>query len=89
VLASAYREANVARAKDDATADRGPPGRQPVYFDGEFRDTSLYQREALRARDSIAGPAIIEEAGATTVLFPQWRAVVDAAGNLRLAMEPG
>jgi N-methylhydantoinase A len=90
VLASAYIEKpNVARAKDDATADREPPGRQPVYFDGEFRDTSLYQREALRARDSIAGPAIIEEAGATTVLFPQWRAVVDAAGNLRLAMEPG
>jgi N-methylhydantoinase A len=90
VLASAYIDKpNVARAKNDAPADREPPGQQPVYFDGEFRDTSLYQREALRPKDSIAGPAIIEEAGATTVLFPQWRAVVDAAGNLRLAKEPG
>jgi N-methylhydantoinase A len=89
VLASAYVDKpNVARAKDAATADRAHE-RQPVYFDGEFRDTSLYQREALRESDSIAGPAIIEEAGATTVLFPQWRAVVDAAGNLRLAKEPG
>jgi N-methylhydantoinase A len=88
VLASAYIDKpNVARAKDDTTADREPPSRQPVYFDGEFRDTSLYQREALRAGDSIAGPAIIEEAGATTVLFPQWRAAVDAAGNLHLAKE--
>jgi N-methylhydantoinase A/oxoprolinase/acetone carboxylase beta subunit len=59
-----------------------------VYFDGEFHDTSLYQRDALRAMDSILGPAIIEEAGATTVLFPQWRAVVDAVGNLCLAKEP-
>ena len=89
VLASAYIEKpNVARATGDVTADREPPGRQLVYFDGELRDTSLYRRDALRAMDSILGPAIIEEAGATTVLFPRWRAVVDAAGNLCLAEEP-
>jgi N-methylhydantoinase A len=89
VLASAYIDKpTLPRVKDAATVDRGPSEQQPVYFDGEFRDTSLYQRDALRAMDSILGPAIIEEAGATTVLFPQWRAVVDAVGNLCLAKEP-
>jgi N-methylhydantoinase A/oxoprolinase/acetone carboxylase beta subunit len=32
----------------------------------------------------LAGPAIVEEFGATTVIPPGWRGTVDALGNLRL-----
>jgi N-methylhydantoinase A/oxoprolinase/acetone carboxylase beta subunit len=32
----------------------------------------------------VDGPAIVEEFGATTIVFPGWRASVDAGGNLVL-----
>jgi N-methylhydantoinase A len=58
--------------------------RVPVYFDGGFTDTPLYRHGDLPAHARIAGPAIIEESGATTVVFAGWDATLDAAGNLRL-----
>jgi N-methylhydantoinase A len=88
VLASAsIDKPDVARAKHDPATTAAPFAHQPVYFDGAFHETPLYRRDALRADTMIDGPAIIEEAGATTVLFPHWRCVVDVAGNLRLATE--
>ena len=55
---------------------------RPVYFDGAFCNTPVYDRAALRAHARLQGPAIIEEFGSTTVLFPQQDLTVDAHGIL-------
>ncbi|WP_395105064.1 hydantoinase/oxoprolinase family protein [Actinomadura sp. SCN-SB] len=46
--------------------------------------TPVYARDALRAGNRIAGPAVIEEPTATTLLRPGDRAEVDGYGNLLL-----
>ena len=43
---------------------------RPVYFDGALRDTQVYDRATLPPGAQIAGPAIVEEFGSTTVVFP-------------------
>src|SRR6266852_88990 len=47
-----------------------PEGHRLVYFDGAFHDTPIYQRASLAPGASIAGPAVVEEFGSTTVVFP-------------------
>jgi N-methylhydantoinase A len=57
---------------------------RPVWFEGGFRPCPVYQRERLPERAELPGPAVVEEFGATTVVFPGWRGGLDDAGNLRL-----
>jgi N-methylhydantoinase A len=56
------------------------PTSRPVYFDGAFRDTPVFARASLGAGFSFDGPAIIEEFGSTTVVFPGQHLTVDAHG---------
>ena len=56
----------------------------PVIFDGETLPTDFYRREALRLGNQIDGPAIVTEFSATTVIPPNFSAVVDAYQNLIL-----
>jgi N-methylhydantoinase A len=51
-----------------------PPGTmRQVFFGGAFRDTPIYDRPALPAGFRLDGPAVVEEFGSTTVVFPgQW-----------------
>ena len=56
--------------------------RRPVYFDGEFRDTPVLARGSLAAGFKLEGPAIIEEFGSTTVIFPGQHLTVDPHGIL-------
>jgi 5-oxoprolinase (ATP-hydrolysing) len=49
-----------------------------------WRDVPVYERAALAPGAALAGPALIVEANATTVLGEQWRAAVDGAGCLVL-----
>ena len=58
-----------------------------VYFGGRFFDTPVLARDRLPAGVSHAGPAIVEEEGATTVVPPQWRFRVLDSGDL--LMESG
>ncbi len=44
----------------------------------------LYRRDELRPGDCILGPAIISEAGATTLIEPGWRAKVTTCNHLVL-----
>jgi N-methylhydantoinase A len=53
-----------------------------VYFDGAFRDTPVYDRSVLPPGFRLAGPAVIEEFGSTTVVFPQQTLAVDPHGIL-------
>ncbi|HUD89239.1 MAG TPA: hydantoinase/oxoprolinase family protein [Xanthobacteraceae bacterium] len=48
-------------------------GTRPAYFSGAFRDTPIYERASLPTGFRLDGPAVIEEFGSTTVVFPdQW-----------------
>jgi N-methylhydantoinase A len=53
-----------------------------VFFEGDWHDSKVYEREALVPGDSFAGPALITEYSATTVLPPGCVASVDGFGNL-------
>jgi 5-oxoprolinase (ATP-hydrolysing) len=53
-------------------------------WDGEWLTVPLYRRELLGAGATIAGPAIIAEANATTVVDGGWRAGVTPYGHLLL-----
>lgn len=55
---------------------------RPIYFDGAWRESNVYQREQLRSGDRFAGPALIAEYSSTTVVPPGCIAEVDAFGNL-------
>lgn len=63
---------------------RAATGTRPIYFDGQFTDTPIYARALLEPGDGIVGPAIVEEFGSTTVIFPRLSARVDEYGNLIL-----
>jgi N-methylhydantoinase A len=48
-------------------------GARPVFFDGSWVDTPIYDRAVLPAGHRLDGPAVIEEFGSTTVVWPgQW-----------------
>ncbi|GAA0481542.1 hydantoinase/oxoprolinase family protein [Parasphingorhabdus litoris] len=48
--------------------------------------TVIYNREKLGAGANIKGPAVIEESGTTTVIFPDQSATVDQYGNLHITI---
>jgi N-methylhydantoinase A len=53
-----------------------------VYFDGAWVETAVYERAALPPGCRIEGPAVIEEFGSTTVVFPGQFVEVDSHGIL-------
>ena len=53
-----------------------------VYFDGALRDTPIYDRAVLPPGFRLEGPAVIEEFGSTTVVFPRQLLDVDPHGIL-------
>jgi N-methylhydantoinase A len=55
---------------------------RPVYFDGAFRDTPVYDRAVLPGGFQLDGPAVVEEFGSTTVVFPDQQLEVDPHGIL-------
>jgi N-methylhydantoinase A len=58
------------------------PKFRKVYFDGAFCDTPIHDRAALPPGLRLEGPAVIEEFGSTTVVFPGQRVEVDPHGIL-------
>jgi N-methylhydantoinase A len=66
----------------DGMAKPAPKGMRPVYFDKAFRDTPVYERAALPPGFALQGPAVIEEFGSTTVVFPGQSLAVDPHGIL-------
>jgi N-methylhydantoinase A len=55
---------------------------RPVWYDGTWCDTPVYDREKLPLDATITGPAILEQMDATTVIEPGDRATSDADGNI-------
>jgi N-methylhydantoinase A len=53
---------------------------RPVYFGSGFHDTPVYDRASLVPGFRITGPAVVEEFGSTTVVFPGQHIDVDPHG---------
>ncbi|MFM8343580.1 MAG: hydantoinase/oxoprolinase family protein, partial [Betaproteobacteria bacterium] len=67
--------------------ERPVPRRETVrvYSDGRWHEAALVVRQDLQPGDRIAGPAIIAEQNATTVVEPDWQAVLTARDHLVLS----
>jgi N-methylhydantoinase A len=83
------RPAAALHRTDTRALDAALVERRPVWFGGARQDCPVWERDRLPERAELAGPAIVEEFGATTVVAPDWRGVVDAHGNLVFAREDG
>ncbi len=60
-------------------------GQRRVFFAADApTDTTVYDRDRLNVGATFAGPAIVEQFDATTVVPPGWHAAVDRHGNLIL-----
>jgi len=73
----------------------GPPAplaTVDAFMAGEWRDTPVWDRDALGPGDAVDGPAILKEANATTVVEPGWQATVTELNHLvvrRVEKRPG
>lgn len=63
--------------------------RRPVWFNGAMQDTPVYDRQRLTPGLAFAGPAIVEQLDATTVVEPDDRAEIDSHGNLIITIGEG
>ncbi|GGW51361.1 5-oxoprolinase [Streptomyces lucensis JCM 4490] len=61
---------------------RAVPVTVRLHTGGAWRDVPLHRREGLPPGETVTGPAIITEFGATTVVDDGWRAAATDAGHL-------
>jgi N-methylhydantoinase A len=73
---------SVFRPDASASLEGAKTGSRQVWFDGGWRDTSVWARLALPAGAVIEGPAILEQPDATTVIEPGLVGRVDPLGNV-------
>ena len=52
------------------------------YYEGDWHEAIIYDREKLGAGTTVPGPAIVQEMDSTTLILPGHSAVVDNIGNL-------
>ena len=72
------------RAPKDGSMPAARLAERAVLFDAVPTATAVYARDRLPSGATLEGPALIEEAGTTTVVPPGFRAGVDAHANLIL-----
>ncbi|WP_237221587.1 hydantoinase/oxoprolinase family protein [Rothia nasimurium] len=63
--------------------------RRPVYFEGTWHDTPVYNRPDLAAGTTFEGPAIINQLDSTTVVPPYATAEIDEWLNIRIHIKKG
>ena len=72
-----------------AARDAEPSSVRRVFWrSGGWVDCPIYERETIGETQQIAGPAIIEEYGSTTVVPADWSVRRDRFGNLTLETNP-
>ena len=81
VLGRLERRTNQAFVEDDKS---GNPviGTRETIFDREPHQTDIYSRDRLKAGTTFAGPAVIEEDSATTVVPPGYQIQIDHRRNI-------
>jgi N-methylhydantoinase A len=88
VEASGRLGGNELRAEELVAEDLDAEGRGSrtgrAIFDGKLRETLFLSRKRLPPAEVLAGPAIVEEPSATTVVPPGYGVQVDSFGNLRI-----
>ena len=52
------------------------------YYEGQYHDAIIYDRNQLHEGLTVPGPAIICEMDSTTLVLPGYQACVDPVGNL-------
>ena len=73
-------------ASSSPRSENASKGERVVCFDGARATVSaLYERDKLDPGAMLAGPAIVEQFDATTVIPPGWHATVDGFRNLVLS----
>jgi 5-oxoprolinase (ATP-hydrolysing) len=75
----AIKEKVLSRAKPSSAVER-----VRMFTGGRWHEAPLYRRDELGVGQRIDGPAIIAEANATTVVEPEWFAVVSSSDCLIL-----
>jgi N-methylhydantoinase A len=63
-------------------SDKGERGKRPVIFDSKAVSCPIYLRTGFKAGDRLNGPAVIEEIGATILLYPGDKMEVNGFGHL-------
>lgn len=73
----------------DSEACAAVVGRRDVWFPetGAWTDCPIYSRDALRPGHEFAGPAIVEQMDATTLVLPGMHARIDPQANLILEFQ--
>jgi N-methylhydantoinase A len=76
------------RAATEPGGPAVPKGERRAYFGGGagWLPCPVFERTALGPGTELAGPALVEEAGATIVVYPGHHAVTDALGNLHITV---
>ncbi len=73
----------------DATLEACRIHESRFYYEGEWHDIYLYDRNRLHEGLVVPGPAIVSEMDSTTVVLPGYEARVDAVGNLLITPVDG
>jgi N-methylhydantoinase A len=71
---------------DASRAESAPVSERKLFAAGRWQTAGVYDRMRLARGARIAGPAILQQIDATTVLEPGATATVDAIGNLRISV---
>ena len=79
---ASYRPTSEAEPREEAPA--APVDTMAMYVDGQWRQAPVYDRQRLHAGNRVAGPALITEYSATTVVPADFVARVDRQHNLVL-----
>src|SRR2546425_1428826 len=83
----AVRKPESQRIAANADTQRAFKGTRLVDFDDLGRyETSIYERERLGAGAALEGPAVVEEAAASTLVLPRQKLHVDSFGYLIIEM---
>ncbi len=83
-IAAAAPPEDAVLAPRDPAEPLAPIDHVAIFTGGETHDAPVFERRDLRAEDVIAGPALIREANATTMIEPGWSARVTAGNGLVL-----
>ncbi len=73
------------RGETEAEGEAHPAqsdGKRRVYFGGEWRDVSIFDRDALRSGAELSGPALVFDAHSSLVLAPGWSARLLSGGSV-------
>ena len=82
VARNASAMVDISIGKSKASLDEAKIHDTKFYYEGDWHDAIIYDREKLGAGTTVPGPAIVQEMDSTTLILPDHSALVDDIGNL-------